>query len=70
MLHCKASKEYSTKTTEGRIPHLEARVGGHDLCMSVRIRIKNGLVEPLKDAFGYIYALPAGKSINLNGDIA
>ena len=54
------------------MPHLFAKIGGYDLSMPVRVKktkSNSGAVEPERDEFGYVYALPAGRKISLNGDI-
>jgi len=70
MLLCKNDSKYATKTRDGNIPHLNARIAGYDLTMPVKMAIK-GSQEPIAvtDKYGYVYALPGGKTINLNGEI-
>lgn len=59
-----------TATREGKIMHLNARVGGFDLAMPVKIAPDNrGCPMPVKDDYGYVYALPSGRTINLHGDV-
>jgi hypothetical protein len=72
MLNCRTDEQHSTLTKEGRVPNIIARVGGYDLSLPVRIiraKSNNGAAEAERDRFGYVYALPAGRKINLNGDI-
>jgi len=70
MLKCKNSDKYQTATTDGIIPHLEARIGGYTLTMPVKITMgKTGAPVPTRDKYGYCYALPAGRVISLNGEI-
>jgi hypothetical protein len=73
MLHCRNSEKLSTLTTDGRVPHLLARIGGYDLEMPVKLsgntKEKNTRAIAVRDKFGFVYALPGGKQISLNGDI-
>ena len=69
MLLCKNDTKYFTQTRDGRIPHLNAKIGGYELCMPVKIASDSrGSPTPVRDKFGYVYALPANGSISLNGD--
>jgi hypothetical protein len=69
MLLCKNDDKYYTQTCEGRIPHLNAKIGGFELCMPVKIASDSrGSPTPVKDVYGYVYALPANGSINLKGE--
>jgi len=70
MLHCSNSDQHSTQTRHGKIPHLCARIGGYDMVMPVKLKKDtHGQPEPERDKYGYVFALPACRKINLNGDI-
>jgi hypothetical protein len=70
MLKCKSSDKYYTSTTDGKIYHLEARIGGYNLCLPVKITPqRKGQPIASRDMYGYCYALPAGRVISLNGEI-
>jgi len=70
MLHCRNDDQHSTQTSQGKIPNLLATIGGYPLSMPVRlVKDKQGIAQPERDKYGFVYALPAGKKINLNGDI-
>ena len=70
MLHCKNDDKYYTHTTDGIVPHLRARIGGYDMCMPVKIRTnRTGAPDAVKDKYGYVYSLPAGRVISTNGEI-
>jgi len=70
MLKCKNNDKYHTATIDGKIPHLDARVGGYNLTMPVKITMgRTGLPVPIRDNYGYVYSLPAGRVISTNGEI-
>jgi len=70
MLHCKDDYKYYTQTREGKVPHLNAKIGGFDMTMPVKIASDSiGSPTPVRDQYGWVYALPANRKINLNGDI-
>jgi len=69
MLKCKDSETHFTQTREGKIYHLLARIGGFDMCMPVKLKPDSrGRPMPVRDSFGYVYALPANGSISLSGE--
>lgn len=69
MLKCKADDKYYTQTSQGKIWHLNATIGGYSMTMPVKIASDSrGSPTPVRDKFGYVYALPANGSISLNGD--
>ena len=70
MLHCKEDDKYYTQTSQGKIWHLSATIGGYKMCMPVKIvSDSRGSPTPVRDQYGWVYALPANRKINLNGDI-
>lgn len=70
MLKCLNDDKYYTQTREGKIWHLNAKIGGFDMTMPVKIASDSiGSPTPMRDRHGYIYALPGNRQINLNGDI-
>ena len=70
MLACQPDIKLCTKTRHGDVQHMLATVNGYALSMPVRMTVdKQGCPQPEVDAFGYVYALPGGRKINLNGDI-
>ena len=70
MLKCSNDTKYFTQTRDGKIPHLNAKIGGFNLTMPVKLKPdSHGSVAPMRDRHGYIYALPGNRQINLNGDI-
>ena len=71
MLKCSDDDKYFTQTREGKIPHLNAKIGSYDMCMPVKLKPDSrGCPMPVKDNHGYIYALPDGLQINLEGTIS
>lgn len=71
MLHTQPDPQHSTNTRQGGIPHQLATVNGYELSMPVRMTVdKQGCPQPETDKYGYVYALPGGLRINLNGDIS
>lgn len=71
MLQCQPDIKLYTDTRQGKIPNMLANVGGYDLSMPVKMTLdKQGCPQPATDKYGYIFALPAGYVINLNGDIS
>ena len=69
MLKCSNDDKYYTQTSQGKIWHLNAKIGGFELCMPVKLKADlRGQPAPMKDQHGWVYALPAGGQINLNGD--
>ena len=71
MLKCKDSETHFTQTREGKIYHLLARIGGYDLEMPVKLKPDSrGCPMPMKDKYGWVYALPNNGRINLAGEIS
>jgi len=70
MLDCQEDPQLSTTTRHGKIPNMLATVAGYELSMPVRMTVDAyGCPQPEVDEHGYVFALPAGRKINLNGDI-
>jgi len=66
------SKGGGQDTPANKVYFLLARIGGFDLSLPPKMRPalepRKGM-EPVRDEYGQVYALPGGYSINLNGDI-
>lgn len=70
MLDCQEDPQLSTTTRQGKIPNMLATVNGYALSMPVRMTVDEyGCPQPEVDKYGYVYAIPGGRKISLNGDI-